>query len=348
VDADLKLKPDAPANHPLVLTQKKVDEIFDKLKKDNRSTFNLGTELQPLTQPPFGLYTNIPNMAVLSFAMRKYINELNGVELGTPIDSNNMRDKIVDVFSSWIKGNSNSKLSVRFGSKEEKDLKDLLIGIFDMQRLSDVPELTSLKNVRWGVVAYCKQKSKLPLWCLKYSSVTTNYFRSLVDQLTELIQKDELKDDVVKKVLGALKQHQFELSRILLNTASFEEGFKTFIQNIESVSIENDWWDELKEYLNQRMQSEIGFWKESDVESKVKDFYIQKTRKPDPKPEAVPPQNPIPTPQSPPLTISVERVNRAKSKVINASNISALKNVLLQILEKFPQVADIIDENLDE
>ena len=350
VDVDLNLKPDAPASHPLVLTQKKVDEIFDKLKKDNRSTFNLGTELQALTQPPFGLYTNIPNMAVLAFAMRKYINELNGVDLGTPIDSNNMRDKIVDVFSSWVKGSSNSKLSVRFGSKEEKDLKDLLIGIFDMQRLSDVPELTSLKNVRWGVVAYCKQKSKLPLWCLKYSSVTTGDFRSLVDQLTELTQKDELKDDVVKKVLGALKQHQFELSRILLNTTAFEEGFKTFIQNIESVNIENDWWDELKEYLSQRMQGEIGFWKESDVESKVKDFYIQKTRKPDPKPEPVPQQYPIPTPQPPSLTVSVERVSRAKNKVANASNTSsiALKNVLLRILEKFPQVADIINENLDE
>lgn len=350
VDAELQLKTDAPANHPLVLTQKKVDEIFDKIKKDNRSTFNLGTELQTLTQPPFGFYSNIPNMAVLAFAMRKYINELNGVDLGTPIDNNNMRDKIVDVFSSWSKGNSNNKLNVRFGSKEEKDLKDLLIGIFDMQRLSDVPELTSLKNVRWGVVAYCKQKSKLPLWCLKYStSVATVDFRSLIDQLVELIQKDELKEDMVKKVLKVTTLLQFELSRALLNTSAFEEGFKSFIQNIESVTIENDWWNELKEYLTQRMQGEIGFWKENDVESKIKDFYIQKTRKPEPKPEPTPQPNPVPASPSQPIT-SIEKVSRARNKVANASNTSsiALKNVLLQILEKFPQTADIIDENLDD
>jgi hypothetical protein len=347
VDADLRLKPEAPSNHPLVLTQNKVDDIFNKIKKNNRSTFNLGTELQPLTQPPFGLYTNIPNMAVLAFALRKYINELNGIDLGTPIDSNNMRDKVIEIFNYWQKGSGNNKLNVRFGSKEEKDLKDLLIGIFDMKQLSDVPELTSLKNVRWGIVAYCKQKSKLPLWCLKYStSVTTNDFRSLIDQLVELIQKEELKEDVVKKVLKAIELHKFELSRILFKTAAFEEGFKSFIQNIESVTIENDWYDDLKEYLNQRMQGEIGFWKESDVESKVKDFYIHKTRKPEP----IPQPSPIPTLQPTSPTNSDERVSRAKNKVLKASNTDSikLKNVLSLILEKYPQVADIIDENLED
>ena len=417
VDTDLSLKDTAPANHPLVLTQKKVDEIFDKLKKDNRSTFNLGNELMPLTKPPFGLYSNIPNMAVLSFAMRKYVNELNGVDLGTPIDAPNMRDKIVDVFAAWAKRTSNTKLSVRFGSKEEKDLKDLLIGIFDMQHLSDVPELTSLKNVRWGVVAYCKQKSKLPLWCLKYSSAaTTDDFKSLTDQLVELIQKDELKEDVVKKVLKAIEQHKFELSRILLNTTAFEEGFKTFVQGIKDVIIKDEWWDELKTYLNQQMQGEIGFWKESDVETAILRFSIKKNEKDEVKSITVTPNNTtvekgkilsfyanieitgnatkeiawtieggrassidnfgvlkIGTSEtSANLTVkaiskfdytkigfatvaitsavSDVKLQKAKDKVLKASNTDSikLKFVLQQILEKFPQVAYIIDENLDE
>jgi len=241
-------------------------------------------------------------------------------------------------------------LSVRFGSKEEKDLKDLLIGIFDMQRLSDVPELTSLKNVRWGVIGYCKQKSKLPLWCLKYSpAIATDNFCTLIDQLVELVQKEEIKEDVVKKVLSALKLQQFELQRALLNSTAFEEGFKAFIQYIESVDIEDDWWNELKDYLNQRMQGEIGFWKENDVESKVKDFYIQKTRKPE-KPETLPPSQDFPVPPTPTPVVLSEKISRAKKKVANASNASSiiLKNVLLQILEKYPETADIIDENLDE
>lgn len=349
VDSNLVLKSDTRDNHPLVQIQRKVDELLENTKRNNSSTFSLGAVLQPLTLPPFGLYTNIPNMAVLAFAMRKYVNELNGVDLGTPIDSNNMRDKVLDIFNYWQKGSNDNKLRVRFGSKEEKDLKDLLIGIFDMKRLSDVPELTSLKNVRWGIVGYCKQKSKLPLWCLKFSpSIATEDFRSLIDQLVELIQKEELKDDTVKRILKSTELQKFELQRALLNNSAFEEGFKKFIQEIESVSIEDNWWSELKEYLNQKLQSEIGFWKESDVESKVKDFYIQKTRKPEPKPI----DNPQPSPEllnQPAPVVTIQKISRVKDKIAKASNFSpiVLKNVLLQVLDKFPETVDIIDENLE-
>jgi hypothetical protein len=325
-----------------------------------------------------------------------------------------MRDKVVEIFNYWQKGSGNNKLSVRFGSKEEKDLKDLLIGIFDMQRLSDVPELTSLKNVRWGVVAYCKQKSKLPLWCLKYStSVTTEDFRSLIDQLVELIQKDELKEDVVKKVLKAIEQQKFELSRVLLNSTAFEEGFKSFVRS--KVDIKDAWWEELKNYLNHNLQGEIGFWKESEVENSVLRFHIVKTQKDEVKSVTVSPNNTsvekgkkqsfyanievvgnaskeiiwavegsdlssidasgvltVSTgEQSTVITIkaiskfdsskidaaivtvvpavSNEKVGRATEKVKKISNDASikLKNILLKILDKYPQVADIIDENLE-
>jgi len=212
-----------------------------------------------------------------------------------------------------------------------------------MKHLSDVPELTSLKNVRWGVISYCKQKSKLPLWCLKYSSVVrTEDFRSLINQLVELVQKDELKEDVVKKVLKTIEQHKFELSRILLNSTAFEEGFKIFVQS--KVGIQEEWWNELKEYLYHNLQGEIGFWKESDVENAVLRFHITKTKKPEL------PQQPIEvqlTKLSEPQPS--EKINRVKDKVAKVSNISPiiLKNILLQILEKFPQTADIIDENLE-
>jgi uncharacterized protein YjdB len=287
-----------------------------------------------------------------------------------------------------------------------------------MQRLSDVPELTSLKNVRWGVIAYCKQKSKLPLWCLKYSdSVATDNFRLLIDQLVELVQKDELKEGNVKKVLKALdRQQQFELSRVLLNTAAFEEGFISFVHNIKAVKIEDDWWDELKDYLNRQMQGEVGFWKESDVETAVLRFSIKKNEKDEVKSVTISPNTAniekgktqsfyatveitgnankeiswvIEGSNSSSIdnfgvlkvsadelsafitvkavsqfdsskvgiatvkiisSISNEKVNKARTKVANAGNTSSivLKNVLLQILDKFPQVADIIDENLDE
>ena len=232
-------------------------------------------------------------MAVLSFTLRKYVNELYGNELGTPIDSSNMRDKVVEIFNYWKKGNSSNKLSVRFGSKEEKELKDSLIEIFDMKRLSNVPELTSLKNVRWGIIEYCKQKSKLPLWCLKYSkSVIHNDFRSLIEQLTDLFQNDDLKEDAIKKILGNITQYRYELSRILLNRTAFEEGLKFFTHNIKDVTIKDEWWDELITYLHQQMQGEVGFWKENDVETAILRFSIKKNEKDEIKNVIVNPQSP--------------------------------------------------------
>jgi len=95
------------------------------------------------------------------------------------------------------------------------------------------------------------------------------------------------------------------------------------------------------------LQGEIGFWKESDVENAVLRFLIAKTKRP----ESPQPLIQEPTPQLPihQQTLNAEKVNRVKDKVAKASNTSPiiLKNILLQILDNFPQTADIIDENLE-
>ena len=45
--------------------------------------------------------------------------------------------------------------------------------------------------------------------------------------------------------------------RILLNHTAFEEGFKIFVQS--KVDLQEEWWNELKEYLYHNLQGEIGF-----------------------------------------------------------------------------------------
>jgi hypothetical protein len=343
VDDNLKFKPDAPQNHPFILTQTKVDELLTNAKKLN-TTFNLGAVLQPLTKPPFGLYKNIPSMAVLAFALRNYVNDLT--DNSVPIDNTNMKDKVEEIIKYWEKGGNDSKLRVRFGSEEERKLKDLLIKIFNMETLKDVPELTSLINVRWGVVAYCTQKAKLPLWCLKYSkSVTKLDLLKLIDNLTLLIKDDMIKAELVNSTLHLINSYSYDL-KDAINPQNFEEGFKHFIKVQSAIDIQDDWWIELKDFFNQTLQ-ESGRWQELEVIQTANRFYQDKTRKPDPQPDPTPHPT-TPTIPQPTLTVP-ERVSRAKDKVAKASNSSpiALKNVLLQILEKFPQTAEIIDDNLD-
>lgn len=348
VEQDLQLKSGVSTNHPLVLVQNKVDELLKKAKQQ-AATFNLGQVLSPLTDVPFGLYSNIPNVALLAFALRKYQKELYNAEVGVPITADNLRDKVVDLFSYWQNGKNESKLRVRFGSKEEKELIDNLIAVFDLRNVPEVGELSSIKNVRWGIAYYCKHKSKYPLWCLKYTENTLEGVNKLIDQIVNVVHKEDTQTEQIKQLLKSIKEYQHDLQRLLLSKETFEKGFRNFVNEIESVTIENDWWYELSKYLSERMGEEIGWWKEADVESKVKDFYIKKmtpTPQPNPQPTLQPGSTPI-LPTIPNIPVPTDKVNAVRNKITQANlPTPALKWVLVQVLDNFPETADLINENL--
>lgn len=344
VEQNLEIKKDISANHPLILIQKKVDELLEKARKTYSSTFNLGQILQPLCDIPFGLYSNIPNVALLAFALRKYQNELYEASVGVPLTADNLRDKVVEFF----KNGTSNKLNVRFGSKEEKDLKDSLIAIFNLQKVPEVGELTSITNVRWGIVHYCKHVSKYPIWCLKYTDSFSNEINSLIDQLFLLISSDNVHTEQIKSLLKLIKEYQHDLQRLLLSPNIFEKGFKNYINGVETVKIDDTWWSELSMYLSERLPGEIGFWKEADVASKVKDFYIKKIT---PTSVAEPTSVPSPgTPVQPTVVqpVSQERIHKVRNKITQANlPTPALKWILVQVLEKFPETVDVINENLE-
>lgn len=346
VEQNLQLKADISNNHPLILVQKKVDELLAKARKTYSSTFNIGQVLQPLCDAPFGLYSNIPNVALLSFALRKYQNELYEATVGIPLTADNLRDKVVEFF----KNSTSNKLTVRFGSKEEKELKELLISIFDLQRVPEVGELTNIKNVRWGIAYYCKHKSKYPLWSLKYIENSLTEVGKLIDQIVNLVHRDDTQTEQIKQLLKSVKEYQHDLRRLLLSKDSFEKGFRNFILGIEPVSIKEDWWNELSKYLSERMQGEIGWWKEADVESKVKDFYIKKmtpVSQPDTQRDQEPNKKPIPQP-IPENFVSIDKVNEVRNKITQANlPTPALKWILVQVLDRFPETADVINDNLE-
>jgi uncharacterized protein (UPF0333 family) len=350
VEQNLQIKTDVSNIHPIILVQQKVDELFKQAKQQHTSIFNLGHVLYPLTEPPFGLYSNIPNVALLAFALRNYQNELYNAEVGIPITADNLRDKVVDLFNYWQNGKNENKLRVRFGSKEEKDLKDILIAVFNLQSVPEVGELTSIKNVRWGISYYCKHIAKYPLWSLKYTKNSSEEINLLVDQIVNMVHRDDTQTEQIRQLLKAIKEYQYDLQRLLLSKESFEKGFKDFVNGIEFVTIDNDWWIELSNYLSERMQGEIGWWKEADVESKVKDFYIKKmTPAPQPGKQSDPKtfDNPAPQP-TPTNSFFSDKFNTVRNKITQANlSTPALKWILVQILDNFPQTADLINDNLE-
>jgi hypothetical protein len=341
VESSLEIKATAPENHPLVLVQKEVDKLLTKARKTYSSTFSLGDVLKPLCNVPFGLYSNIPNVALLAFALRTHKNELYEASVGTPLTTDNLRDKVVEFFKN---GNSN-KLTVRFGSKEEKELKDKLVDIFDLTKIPGI-STDSIKQVHWGIRDYCTLKAKYPLWSLKYYENPSDDIKQMIDRLVEMT--DEPKPEQIKQLLNCIKQNQLDLHRLLLTSTAFEEGFSNFVSQTEGVKIELSWWNELNNYLK-TLPKDIGFWEEVDVRDKVKSFYISKLK---PSATQQPPSttqaNLTPTPdntlQSP---VSEEKVKLVKTKISQANlPTPALKYILLQILEKYPITADLINENM--
>ncbi len=346
VESNLEIKDTIPENHPLVLVQKEVDKLLAKARKTYSSTFNLGQVLQPLADVPYGLYSNIPNVALLAFALRKYKNELYEATVGTPLTADNLRDKVIEFFKN---GNS-SKLTVRFGSKEEKELKDKLVSIFDLEKIPGV-STDSVKQVRWGIQEYCTEKAKYPLWSLKYFGNQSDEMKQLLNKLVELIHKDESQPEQIKHLLNSIRQKEVDIKLLLATSNAFEEGFTNFVNQTEDVKIEMSWWKEITNYFSEKLPPEIGFWKEDDVKDKVKSFYISKLKPkeelqtPLVQPKVVGTLNPNGTiSQTPPSDIKIKLVE-AKIKSANVPT-PALKYILLQVLEKYPITADVINESL--
>ena len=204
--------------------------------------------------------------------------------------------------------------------------------------------------MRWGIAYYCKHKSKYPLWCLKFTENALEGVNILIDQIVNIVHREDTQTEQIKQLLKSIKEYQHDLQRLLLSKDTFEKGFRTFVNGIDSVTIDINWCNELSKYLSERMGEETGWWKEADVESKIKDFYIRKMT-------PAPQFNPKLTSQSSgnliiqstlEVPVSIDKVNEVRNKITQTNlPTPALKWVLVQVLDNFPQTADLIKENLE-
>ena len=341
ISDNLLLKPDSDPNHTLNIIQREIDTKFSKLKQ--RSLFNIGEELKFLTGAPFGLYTNMPNMALIGFVLRKYIGELYVADVGRPIEKDEMRDLIGYLFSFWQDNKNQNKLNVRFGSKEERELKKILLELFDLK------DFNSITDTRWAIVNYVKTIAKYPIWSLKYYAEGKNIAMA-IDELLKLIYNSTNEIDVklISGVLDKIKEYRFEL-KLALKPENFGVGFLTFLQGVdEGISITDANFSEVADYLLSNMQEEIGLWKEDNVKLKVYQWHTHKNQPPlNPTPTNNPdtPHNPIiptliPIPEREKIIYKVRNFNRGEQE---------LKNRIVKMVEEnpnFSQLISLIDKYL--
>lgn len=365
VDEECKLTPAAITGEAwIVQVCQEVDQCIEDAKKKYVDKFSLSEIFVPLMRPPFGFFPSRANWIAFAYALRKHKADLFVTNISQPISDEKLAEMIVELFKMWNDGHSeaSNKLMLRFGSKEESELTQLLYEVFQLQFIKDIPEVKSLSNVRWGINEFCMQKSKYPLWVLTYCDNINENRSAIIKLLIEVLEADQNPDIAkIKNLYRLVNGEKLDIAQLVSNPNNYENGFLNFINSMKNVKIKRDWWNELIEEIS-HLQSEVAYRKESDVRECVLNFYIakvdaQKTTQPtkpaitDTPDGTVPatPDNASFIPASVPLKkpIDQDTVKKAKNLVKEANMPGVLwQKVVLDIIEAKPEVAEFITNYL--
>ena len=258
---------------------KEVDLLVEAAKKKYADRFSLSDILVPLMRPPYGMFANPANYAILGYALRKYKDDLFNPSTSQPVGDEKLNDMIEILLKMWDNGSSetSNKLLLRFGSVEERNLTSILGEVFNLSVVKGVSmsDLKSLTYAKWCITEFCKQIAKYPLWSLLYCEEikTKPNCKKAISDLINLFNQDSYQLAKIKELLHEIKNDQIDLYKLLAKAANYREGFVNFINTVKDIKPE--WWDELEEELS-HLQSEIAFRREEDVKSCVLNFYISK------------------------------------------------------------------------
>ena len=257
-----------------------VEKCMEKARKEYADKFSLPVVLASFIKPPYGMFTSMLNCAAIAYALRQYKSELFQTTISQPISDEALCTMVTDLFKMWKDGksDSNSKMFLRFGSKEESDLTKLLYDTFDLAHTikAKLDDVKSLDNAKWYIQEFCKLYAKQPLWTLIHIPGLSEDLKNAIQSLIAIFAQETLSVEKIKAIYRDIKNNHVELLILITNVDNYEKGFINFVDSIEGVKIEKAWWNEMLEKLSQ-LPSEIAFRKESDVEKAIYQFYIRKT-----------------------------------------------------------------------
>ncbi|MFZ5354607.1 MAG: hypothetical protein ACOZCL_18035 [Bacillota bacterium] len=260
---NLKLRDDVDTEHPTYKVYSKVKEVLEKQK--GKTTFNLGTELAFLHRPPYGLYTNMVNMALTGYALRDFIGNVYEESTGKLVEKDLMRDKVLSLFDYWQSGDDKEKLNLRFSTEEEKKLLEKLKSIFKLDSTD------GLNNVKWKIREQFVEKYKCPLWALKYSAdlVSDNLQKALDELFKFTVSLDtEIGQTEINKLLDIIENNIIDILQIT-KKENASNSFNEYLKAIEDIEIQEEEIGSIFDHLSTCMQEELSFWKEDDVKYKV-------------------------------------------------------------------------------
>lgn len=337
---------------------KEIDSLIESAKKKYADRFSLSEILSPLMRPPFGMFANPANYAILGYALRKHKDDLFNPSTSQPVGDEKLNDMIEILLKMWDGGvsESSNKLLLRFGSLEERNLTSILGEVFNLSgvRGVSVSDLKSLTYAKWCITEFCKQIAKYPLWTLLYCDKIKEKenCKKAINNLISLFNQDSYSLPKIKELLKEIKNEQIDLYVLLTNNSNYKNGFNNYIHSIQGVELKEEWIDELDEDLS-HMQSEIAFRREEDVKSCVMSFYINKIKTPtQPIPSNIrsseePGISANPGIQIVVPTLDENQIKKAKNLVKEQTMPSMMwQKVVLDMIESHPEVSQFVIEYL--
>ena len=270
LDDNLEWKQDVGEEHPLKKVSNYIDSVLKRYRTNNQ-VFNLGEKLLDLTKPPYGLFQSYGPMAMVAFAMRKYVGKIFDTN-GKPRTAKHLVDDIVEMFKVWESGKTSTKLNFMFESKEAGSITKNLIKRFKLDRLPGYSDVSSLTDARWAMTHEYSASVGYPLWSLKYVPECSDENRELIDGIIKVITDSESvkNPQLMSKVAEGLKNN-IDLGNLLLESANnFETGFKNYVMTLEYINMTEPEFAEAKQFLEGHLEGTIGLWTERGVEDTLK------------------------------------------------------------------------------
>lgn len=274
LDDNLEWKQDVGDEHPLKKVSNYIDSVLKRYRTNNQ-VFNLGEKLLDLTKPPYGLFQSYGPMAMVAFAMRKYVGKIFDTN-GKPRTAKHLVDDIVEMFKVWESGKTSNKLNFMFESKEAGSITKNLIKRFKLDRLPGYSDVSSLTDARWAMTHEYSASVGYPLWSLKYVPECSDENRELIDGIIKVITDSESvkNPQLMSKVAEGLKNN-IDLGNLLLESANnFETGFKNYVMGLEYINMTEPEFAEAKAFLGGHLEGTIGLWTERGVEDTLKNWRL--------------------------------------------------------------------------
>lgn len=333
VDDNLQFKSDVDVKHPLYVISKFVKSKIDHTDKQN--IFNFADKFRELTMPPYGLFKSHAGYGILAYALRPYIDKVFDTT-GKPINAQRMQELIDDTFKIWDGASNNiHKVDVKFETKEEGSIAKGLISMFQLGKLKDYKDVTSLTDARWALRnGFCPQVG-YPLWSIKYcDKLQVLNCKEKIVKLTDNIitiytEVGSKNPALMVETDNLITEVKFEYMPLLSYEEEnyFENGFRNYLLADRIVNLKDNELDVALAYIRQHMESGVGLWTEVAVIEQLKNWKLSLIPS-EPTPYNVPDITDPVVRVVEPMVADVDKQTKAKAKIQSITTIDEAKRIL--------------------